>query len=123
MAQKILVIDDYADMIDSIATLLDLRGLESRRAQSAEEGLQIAGDWQPDTIAVDLWMPKMDGHEFARLIRQRYGKAVNLIAVLRSASAKVYNECAQAGFTSCILKPFAVSELLEKINPDAGCHE
>jgi len=115
MPQKVLVIDDCDDMIDSIATLLGLRGFEIRRAQSTVEGLQIAGDWIPDTIAVDLWMPKMDGNEFARLIRRRYGKAVNLIAVIKSASEKMYNEYAQAGFNSCILKPFAVSELLEKI--------
>jgi CheY-like chemotaxis protein len=49
-------------------------GYDARAASSAEEALELVGDWSPDLAILDVILPKMNGIELAILLRERYPK-------------------------------------------------
>ena len=71
--KKILVVDDIASNRDVLVEMLSPLGFELDQASSGEEGLVVAGNFQPDLILTDLVMPGMDGMEMMGRIRQLPG--------------------------------------------------
>ena len=68
---RILVIDDEADIRESLETLLSLEGYSVELAQSANEGLRKVESGNYDLILLDLMMPDRSGMEVLREVRQR----------------------------------------------------
>jgi CheY-like chemotaxis protein len=77
-----------------MAMMLELMGNETKTAQDGLEALSVAATYQPDLILLDIGMPRMDGFETARHIRQAaWGKQIVLVALTgwagrRSTSVK-----------------------------------
>jgi CheY-like chemotaxis protein len=67
---RILIVDDDYDTACSYAFLLSKWGHETRRAYDGETVLQQALAFEPDFILLDIGLPKMDGYEVARRVRQ-----------------------------------------------------
>ena len=67
---KILVVDDHLDNQAVLVDLLYPLGFNVKQANNGLEGLEKAIKWQPDVIITDLIMPKMDGFELIRQLRQ-----------------------------------------------------
>ncbi len=78
---KVLVVDDHPDMVDALARLLDARGYEVRTAHDGVEALRLEAEFQPDCLLLDVSMPLMDGAEVARIVRERRGADITLVAV------------------------------------------
>src|SRR4051794_34215292 len=83
-ALAVLVVDDSVDTAESEADLLALQGHAVRLALSGEEALRCVDELMPDVVLLDIRLPGMDGHEIARLIRERCaarGKQPFIVAV------------------------------------------
>jgi DNA-binding response OmpR family regulator len=66
---KILIVDDDESVTQTFARMLSLEGYQVRTAGSAETGLRVAAESQPDAIILDLRMPLIDGLGFLRRLR------------------------------------------------------
>src|SRR5262249_52116406 len=77
---RILIVADNRDGADSLAKLLRLMGNDTRTAYDGQEGVDVAGQFRPDVALLDIGLPKLDGNEACRRIReQSWGKGVVLI--------------------------------------------
>ena len=67
---RILVVDDNRDAADSLAMLLRTTGNDIRTAYDGLEAVQVASEFRPDVVLLDIGLPKIDGHEVAQRIRK-----------------------------------------------------
>ena len=71
MDRKILIVDDEKNIVDIIAFNLKKEGYTVITAADGEEGVQKAMEENPDLILLDIMMPKMDGYEVCKKIREK----------------------------------------------------
>src|SRR3569832_2008711 len=67
---RVLVVDDNVDAADSTAAILGTSGHEVKVAYSAQTALEMAVEYQPDIMLLDIGLPGMDGYEVANQLRQ-----------------------------------------------------
>jgi CheY-like chemotaxis protein len=107
---SVLVVDDDADTADSTAALLTLWGHEARVCRTGWEALAAAPGFGPQVVLLDLGLPRMDGCEVARRLRQRMG-AVVLAALTGYGDAPHAQQAREAGFDHLFVKPADPEEL------------
>ncbi len=113
---KILIVEDDSDMADLIQMTLDHWGYDSVTAKNGKEAVDMADYQLPDLVLLDIMLPKMDGFEAARLIRQNpKTHSIPILAVTAKALRKDREECLKNGCNDYISKPFTVEELASKI--------
>jgi len=116
---RILIADDNYDAAQSLALVLSLDGHEVCTANDGAEALQLAEDFQPQVVLLDLGMPKLDGYETARRLRQRpWAHATRLFAVTGWGQDDDRQRTRQAGFHRHLVKPLdpeMLSELLTQV--------
>ena len=78
---KVLVVDDHRDAAESLAFCLQFDGRVVQYATSGEEALKLAETFAPDFALIDIFMPRLDGHELARELRTRFGAGLVIVAV------------------------------------------
>ncbi len=114
--RKILIVDDKPANRSVLTNLLKPLGFELREAADGLDCLDIAREFQPDLIFMDLVMTVMDGFEATRRLRMLPDfQEVVVIALSASAFELDKQHSQEVGFHDFILKPFKLSELLEKI--------
>jgi signal transduction histidine kinase len=114
--RRILVADDNADAVDALALLLQLAGHEVRTAHDGVEALEVAETFDPEVVLLDLGMPRMDGYEAARRLRQRFpGNRVTLVAVTGWGQQQDRQRTAEAGFDVHLVKPVSDTDLFQAI--------
>ena len=114
---RVLVVDDYPDTAESMATCLSAAGLETRVTRDSAEALEIAGEWHPDVCIVDLTMPKVDGFELAQKVRaQSWSKQTVLIAHTGWTGNEMRQRAQDTGFDGYLTKPADPSDLLSLID-------
>ncbi|HVR30772.1 MAG TPA: response regulator [Thermoanaerobaculia bacterium] len=115
-SRRILVVDDNQDAAGLIALLLRLAGQEVHTAHDGEEALAVAAAERPDVILLDLAMPRLNGYETAKRIRQEpWGRDVVLIALSGWGQRQDRDRTAQAGFYAHLVKPVGEAELLSAL--------
>ena len=65
---RILIVDDEAAVADSLQLILSSRSYEVRAVYSAEEAIDILGEWRPDLAMIDVMLPQMNGIELAGIL-------------------------------------------------------
>jgi CheY-like chemotaxis protein len=119
--RRILVVDDNRDAAVSLAMMLQLMGNDSRTAHDGLEALDVAEAFRPDLILLDIGMPRLNGYDTARQIRERpWGKAVMLIALTGWGQEEDRRKSQDAGFDSHMVKPIEIGvlqKLLASLNP------
>ena len=115
--QKILVVDDDPDIVELLEYNLKKEGYEVKTASDGHEGLQAARDFRPDLILLDIMMPRQDGIETARLIRNDNDLRDTYILFL-TARSEEYSEIAafEVGADDYITKPIKPRALMSRIN-------
>jgi CheY-like chemotaxis protein len=94
--------------------MLRLMGNESKTAHDGIEALDIAAAFRPDLILLDIGMPRLNGYETARRIRQQpWGKDVVLVALTGWGQDDDRQKSRDAGFDSHIVKPIQMETLEE----------
>jgi len=110
--RRILVADDNADALESLATVLRLRGHEVFSASNGAIALETAGRHVPEVALLDIGMPLLDGYEVARRIRaQEWGKAMTLVALTGWGQDADRRRSREAGFDTHLVKPLDLDQL------------
>jgi two-component system, OmpR family, KDP operon response regulator KdpE len=113
MPDRILVIDDEAQITRVLRAALTAQGYDVRTANDPEEGLQVFRDWPPDLVITDLMMPGMSGVEVCRAIRARGPTPIVVLSVRDHERSKV--EALDAGADDYVTKPFGIQEVLARV--------
>jgi CheY-like chemotaxis protein len=114
---KILYIEDHPAQRDIMAQMLELSGYEVAAACDGIDGLEQARSSRPDLILMDLRMPRMDGFEAIRELRNDPDTAdIPIIAISAWASAKHKERAIDAGANEHFTKPVDLTRLLETIS-------
>ena len=104
--KRILVVDDNVDAAESLAVMLTYSGHEARVAHSGRTALNVAGEFTPDVMILDLGMPDMDGYAVARAIRSDPTLSrTRLIALSGYGQADDLRRTSEAGFDEHLVKP------------------
>ena len=115
-AQRILIVDDDPDIIESVRYALEKSGYEVLVARDGNQGLAMAEREGPDLIILDMMMPKRSG--FLVLEKLRRTRAVPLKVIMITANEgsrhKPYAE--MLGVDDYIRKPFAMDRLVESVD-------
>jgi two-component system, OmpR family, KDP operon response regulator KdpE len=110
---RILVVDDETQITRVLKTVLQSQGYEVKTAADGEAALDLAMDWIPDLIVTDLSMPKMNGIELSRLVRERSPVPIIVLSVREDEKSKI--EALDAGADDYVTKPFSTNELLARV--------
>jgi len=114
MSQRILLVEDNADLAEGIEYNLRLEGYDVRVAGDGLIAVQEARKWKPDLVLLDLMLPEMDGYQVLRQIRQGDRHVPVIILSARGEEAdKVRGFKLDAD--QYVTKPFSIVELLERI--------
>jgi CheY-like chemotaxis protein len=109
---RVLVVDDNRDGAESMAEMLRLLGNEVRTAHDGYEAIAAAQAFQPAVILMDVGMPRLNGLEATRRIREQPGGASTVIIALTGWGQE--NDRAQSRDAGCdghVVKPVGLSEL------------
>ena len=113
---RILIVDDNRDGADSLAMMLRIMGNYTRTAYDGQEGADLAGEFLPDVMLLDIGLPKLNGYEVCRYIReQSWGKSVVLIAVTGWGQDDDRRRSHEAGFDSHMVKPVDPQALMKTL--------
>ena len=111
---RVLVVDDEPPMRTALTRALELGGFEVSLAANGEEGLGGARSLAPDLIVLDVMMPRLDGIEVCRRLRDRGDRTPVLMLTARDAVADRVDGL-EAGADDYLVKPFALEELLARM--------
>jgi len=109
----VLVVDDDLDMIEVIELVLQEAGYPTRRALNGKQALQVIESGMPAMILLDMLMPVMNGWQFAREFRARYGGATPIVVATAAEHVRSRGEAIDAA--DVLSKPFEVSDLLRVV--------
>jgi PAS domain S-box-containing protein len=110
--RRVLVVDDNRDAAASMAMLLRLMNDEVRTAHDGVEAVQAAEAFRPQLVLMDVGMPRLDGYEATRRIREQpWGKAMAIIAVTGWGQERDKVLSQEAGCDGHLVKPVNLSEL------------
>ena len=114
MGKKLLVVEDEKNIVDILAFNLKREGYEVVAAMDGATGLTLALAEDPDLILLDLMLPKLDGFELCRRLReQRRTTPVIMLTAREEESDKVLG--LELGADDYITKPFSMRELLARV--------
>jgi PAS domain S-box-containing protein len=113
---RVLIADDARDGADSLAVILAMKGHETHAAYDGEEAMAAAARLRPDVVILDIRMPKRNGYEACRFIREQpWGKAMVLIALSGWGTEDDRRRTEEAGFDHHLVKPVAPDVLFALI--------
>lgn len=113
MAEKILIVEDDRHIVTLVSYILGREGYEVQVARDGVEGLDLARQFRPDLVVLDLNMPRMDGVEMCRRLKAEQNPAVIFLTVHteRTAVTRGY----RAGADDYMVKPFELEELVQRV--------
>ncbi len=111
---RILVADDEADMVMGLRDNLQFEGYSVIVAGDGEEALHLATTESPDLILLDIMMPKLDGLEVCRRVREA-GFTIPILMLTAKGQEIDVVRGLEVGADDYITKPFAIRELLARI--------
>jgi CheY-like chemotaxis protein len=112
--RKVLVVDDNKDAAQTLARLLKLNGHDTHQAYDGLEAVSAPERIQPDAVLIDLGLPKLNGFEVCRQIRQQpWGKTMLLVALTGWGQEEDRRRSEQTGFDRHLVKPVDLNELTQ----------
>lgn len=116
---SVLLVEDEQSLAMILRDTLNAQGFNMTVAGDGEEGLRLFEELQPDVLVADVMMPKMDGFEMVRRIRQHDKLTPVLFLTARSATDDVVHGF-DLGANDYLRKPFAIQELIVRLRNLAG---
>ena len=109
---RILVVDDNQDSGHTMSLLLKIKGHEVRTAHDGLEAISATEEFRPDVILMDVGMPKLNGYEATKLIREMpSGKEIMIVALTGWGQASDVARSIEAGCSAHLVKPVDFPEL------------
>ena len=117
MSKKILMVEDEQDIREAVQARLKSRGYTVTLAADGEEGLRKVKSENPDLVLLDIVMPKLDGWQVLKAIRNDEATRelpVVMLTANRETSSLIESQSQKA--TDYLMKPFDIEKLLRFIN-------
>lgn len=112
--KKILIIEDESSISDFVKLELEYEGYQVSIKEDGREGLKEALENDYDLIILDIMLPSMNGFEICRRLKREKNTPIIMLSAKDSVTDKVNG--LQIGADDYIPKPFAIEELLARIN-------
>jgi PAS domain S-box-containing protein len=104
--RRVLVVDDNRDAADSLALMLTLSGHDTRAAHGGYAALELAAQFLPDIVLLDIGMPQLNGYEVAERMRlEPWGRRIVLVALTGWGQEEDKRRALAAGFDHHLTKP------------------
>jgi len=113
MPKKVLIIDDEKNIVDIINFNLKKEGYKVLTAADGEEGVAVVFAENPDLILLDIMMPKMDGYEVCKKVREKKGTPIIMLTARAEEVDKVLG--LEMGADDYVTKPFGIRELMARV--------
>ena len=113
--RRVLIVDDNADALETITTLLELHGFEVMPAQSPAQAIEKIVNFKPEACVLDIGLPEMDGYRLAAELRRVGGPALQtsrFIALTGYGQSEDKERARAAGFDEHLVKPVLIDKLL-----------
>ena len=111
--RRILIVDDNRDSADSLAMLLEITGNKTYMAHDGVEAVEAVEKYRPEVVLLDIGLPRLDGHEVCRRVRQQpWGKNIIFIALTGWGQEDDRRKSEEAGFNGHLVKPVDYDKLL-----------
>jgi CheY-like chemotaxis protein len=121
---RILIVDDNADLAESMAMILSICGFNTTTAYNGRLALEKAHKFRPEIVLLDLGLPDMNGYEVASTIRRKCGLATPIFIAMSAADPDLRAPHAQEdAFDHYLVKPVDLDGLLWLLsnhNPSHG---
>ena len=112
--RRVLIVDDNHDSADSLAMLMQITNNEAYLAHDGEDAIAAIEKHRPEIVLLDIGLPKLDGHEVCRRVRQKpWGKDIVIIALTGWGQDDDRRKSQEAGFNGHLVKPVDYDKLLE----------
>ena len=113
MSTKILVIDDDANICELLRIFLENEGYKVKSAGDGAEGIAAFKAYEPDLVLLDIMLPKKDGWQVCREIREMSQKPIIMITAKGEVFDKVLG--LELGADDFIVKPFDTKEISARV--------
>lgn len=125
---RILMVEDDRDTVETLTLLLTAQGHEVRSAFDGATGLELAREWLPDAVLLDIGLPGMNGYDVARQLREESAaRRPFLIAITAYGDDRSRLCSEEVGIDLHLVKPVEIEDLqmvLEKFHtilmPESG---
>lgn len=112
--KRILVVDDELNIVKFLRSNLEARDYEVLAAMDGAEAINIFEKESPDLVILDIMMPKVDGFEVCRRLREWTQTPIIMLSARADEGDKV--KCLDLGADDYITKPFGAAELIARVN-------
>jgi PAS domain S-box-containing protein len=117
---RVLVVDDNEDSAASLGIMLEMMGHEVRTAHDGLAGIEAGAALRPDLILLDIGMPRLNGYDACRRMREQpWGKNAFIVALTGWGQDEDKRRSQEAGFDNHLVKPIepaALEKLLADVN-------
>lgn len=121
--RRVLVVDDNRDSANTLAMMLKLLGNETQTAYDGIEAVSAAEQFHPDLVLMDVGMPRLNGFDATRRIREQpWGKSMTVIALTGWDQDSDLEKSREAGCNGHLVKPVELANLqtiLQSVRPGA----
>jgi DNA-binding response OmpR family regulator len=115
MGKKVLVVEDHHDTSFMLCRLLKMEGYEVEHAIDGMVGYSTATNEHPDLIVTDIQMPRMNGIEMIKRIREEDELRQTPIIVMSAYGKRIIDDAMRAGADDFIEKPIDFNKFLTTI--------
>ncbi len=110
--RRILVVDDNQDSATSLGMMLTLMGNEVRTAEDGFAAVEAAQEFRPDLILLDIGLPKLNGYDACRRIREQpWSEGMVIVALTGWGQEEDRKRSREAGFDTHMVKPVEIAAL------------
>jgi len=113
MAHRILVVDDELTLLNSVRAYLEQEGYDVQTVTDGRTALQVAREFQPDLVILDIMLPEIDGLEVLRQLRQSSDVYIIMLTAKADEADKVIG--LGMGADDYVTKPFSPRELVARV--------
>ncbi len=112
---RVLLVDDDAEIVESMRTVLESKGYEILVARDGNQGILIAERENPDLVVLDMMMPKRSGFLVLERLRRSHPVPMRVIMITANEGSRHKAYAEMLGVDDYIRKPFAMDRLLGSV--------
>lgn len=111
--QKIMIVDDDANIAELISLYIEKEGYETKIASDGEEAIRLFSDFAPNLVLLDIMLPEIDGYDVCKAIR----KVSSIPIIMLTAKGETFDKVLglELGADDYIVKPFEPKELVARV--------
>jgi DNA-binding response OmpR family regulator len=113
--KRILVVDDDAEIVESLRMALESRGYSIIIGRDGNQGLALAERENPDLVILDMMMPKRSGFLVLEKLRRTRAEPLPVIMITANEGSRHKAYAEMLGVSDYIRKPFAMDKLLDSV--------